>query len=112
MAKYELSHDILNRRIAELRGLQDEIVRDILYDNGRSMGGCIGSVTGRNGRYDLESIFLDEKCEYVEQDEYSEIPIACHLDYPAFEVDVNFYDLSIDERQQIVEMLIAESQKL
>jgi hypothetical protein len=69
------------------------------------MGGLIGAVTGMNGRYELESIFFWG-------DDHSGDSIICHLDYPAFEVDVDFDDLSVSERQQIVELLIAESQRL
>ena len=114
MAKYEFSHDLLNGAIEDVRNRQDELVRNILYDNGQGMGGLIGSVTGANGHYDLESIFLDPDCKYIEPDEgeNNTIPIVCHLNYPAFEVDVNFYWLSVDERQQIVELLIKEAQQL
>ena len=114
MAKYEFSHDQLNGLVEDVRNRQYELVRNILYDNGRTMGGLIGSITGANGHYDLESIFLDENCKYVEPDdeENNTIPIVCHLNYPAFEIDVNFYWLSVDERQQIVELLIKKTQEL
>ena len=114
MAKYEFSHDLLNEAVEDVCNRQDELVRNILYDNGQSVGGCIGSITGINGHYDLESIFLDPDCKYIEPDEgeNNTIPIVCHLNYPAFEIDVNFYWLSVDERQQIVELLIKEAQEL
>ena len=112
MAKYELEHDVLNEHIQSVRKEQDLIVRAILYDNGRSMGGLIGAVTGKNGRYEVESVFMDENHEYVDDNPDYEVPVVCHLDYAAFEVDVDYYDLSFDERQQIVELLIAESQRL
>lgn len=105
MAKYECAHDILNEHIQNVRKEQDELIRTILIDNGRNMGGLIGAVTGMNGRYELESIFFWG-------DDHSGDSIICHLDYPAFEVDVDFDDLSVSERQQIVELLIAESQRL
>lgn len=104
MAKYEISHDVLNRRIQELKGIQLEIVVDILKNNGRSIGGLIGSVTGMNGHYDLEHI-------YILNEDHDGYVVMCHLNYPAFEVDVDFYWLSLDERQQIVELLIREAQR-
>lgn len=114
MAKHEFTHDVLNSHMVIVNTAQDEIVRAILKENGHSMGGLIGSVTGANGHYDLESIFFDPDYKYVENEGEKEIdgvPIVCHLNYPAFEIDVNFCYLSVDERQQIVELLIKEEQK-
>lgn len=107
MAKFECSHDILNEHIRNIKKEQGELVRVILIDNGQGMGGLIGAVSGKNGRYELESIHIDGSYSLLDEDS----PIICHLDYPAFEVDVDFDDLSIDERQQIIDMLIAELQK-
>lgn len=107
MAKYEVTHDALNGSIEIVRSLQLELVVAILKDNGRAMGGCIGSITGTHGHYELESIYIENEVENS-----CECTIMCHLNYPAFEVDADFQYLSIDERQQIVELLINESQKL
>ncbi len=111
MARYALQHDQLNGLIEEVKKKQAELVRDILYDNGRCIGGMIGSVNGENGHYDLESICLDVKQQYMKSDD-GMATIVCHLNYPAFEADANYDYLSLDERQQIVELLIKEAQSL
>lgn len=107
MTKFETLYDNLNVFIERAKELQDAIVRDILIKNGRSIGGLIGHI---NGNYDLEYIFLDSEEKSVKS-ENGMVPIVCHLDFPAFEIDVDFFWMPFDERQQIVELLIKEAQK-
>ena len=111
MAKFETLHDNLNGSIERAKELQDTIVRGVLIENGRSMGGLIGHINGSSGNYDLEYIFLDPDEKSVKS-ENGMVPIVCHLDFPAFEIDVDFFWMPFDERQQIVELLIKEAQKL
>ena len=110
MAKNELSHDLLMGKLMEIKRKQEALIRGILIENGRIIGGSIGNVTGENGHYCLESIFLDpdQKCGHSFD---GLVPIVCHLNYPAFEVDVDLQWLSINECQQIIELLIKETQK-
>ena len=103
MEKYELKRDTLNWLIETAKKGQIELVTTILKENG-AIGGCIGSITGAHGHYDLESIYLEE--------DEGRCRVMCHLDYPAFETDADFRYLTLDERQQIIDLLIEELHRL
>lgn len=103
MDKYELKRDTLNWLIETTKRGQIELVTTILRKTG-AIGGCIGTITGMHGHYDLESIYLEENDEVCK--------VMCHLDYPAFEADADFSYLTLNERQQIIDLLIEELHRL
>lgn len=91
---YEKEVERIGLTISSVTKWQMEVMRIILGDHG-SLGGIVCSkVKGENGTYDVETIYNDGK------------NIMCHLDYPAFEVDVDFIDLSVSERMTILKGVI------
>ena len=71
-------------------------MRLILDHQSGGMGGLLGRVRGANGCYEVESI-------YDEFDDEGYPKPTCHLDFPSFETDVRFDDLTTSERQQIID---------
>lgn len=91
---YEKEVERIDCTLTSVTKWQMEVMRIILGDNG-SLGGIVCSkVKGENGTYDVETIY-----NYGNN-------IICHLDYPAFEVDVDFIDLSVSERMTILKGVI------
>ena len=108
-----MTHDILRDHIKIVEKEQFELIDKLIRD-ADGIGGLLGSVTGKNGHYEVESVILDQDFNFVEKhgDYDDNGAIVCHLDYPSFEVDVHYLDLPFDERQQILELVIAEMQRL
>ena len=94
--EYDNKRKLLNEWTIQQFKLQDELIMKILRD-GNELCGLVGVVSGENGTYEVESIYLEE--------ENLECEIVCHLNYPAFEADVLFEDFSIWERQQMIELV-------
>lgn len=91
---YEKEVERIDYTLKSVTQWQMQVMRIILGDHG-SMGGIVCSkVKGENGTYDVETIYNDGK------------NIMCHLDYPAFEVDVDFINLSVSERMTILKGVI------
>lgn len=96
--EYDNKRKLLNEWGVHQYRLQAELVMEILRDD-NEICGLLGTVKGENGIYEVESIYLEET------DGSSEREIVCHLNYPAFEIDVPFEDFSIWERQQMIELV-------
>lgn len=79
------------------------LMQQILDDTDGSFGGLLGEVQGENGTYQVESVFTDYGA--------GKQPMV-HCDYPAFETDVEFAELSLSEQNQILNLMIAELRRL
>ena len=96
--EYDNQRKLLKEWGVQQYRLQDELIRGILSD-GNELCGLLGTVTGENGTFQVESIYLEDENGDPESE------IMCHLNYPAFEIDAPFEDFSIWERQQMIELV-------
>ena len=98
---YQTKLNEINEKISEIKALQRELMLQILKDSNGGEGGLLGRVRGANGTFDVESIF----CTRIDE-ELTEPMIRA--DYPAFETDIEFDWLTLDEQHQVLECVIAE----
>jgi hypothetical protein len=98
---YQTKLNEINENIKEVKDMQQELMMQILKDHNGGEGGMFGSVRGRNGCFDVESIFCT-RCG----DEYTEPMI--HALYHAFETDIEFEWLTLSEQNEVLEGIIAE----
>lgn len=94
---YQTKLNEINEKIGEVKALQQELMMQILKDHNGGEGGMFGSVKGRNGMFDVESIFC-----------YDEETPMIHALYPAFETDIEFEWLTLNEQNEVLEGIIAE----
>ena len=90
--------DMLNAKIDEIGKEQERILLEIA--NGVELCGIVGTVMGTFGRFDVETI-------YQKRDKNGQYGNFCTLNLPcSADVEVKFSELSIDERQQIIELAL------
>lgn len=102
---YQTKLNEINEKISEVKAMQRELMMQILKDIDGGEGGLFGRVRGANGMFEVESIFCT-RCG----DEFTEPMI--HADFPAFETDIDFDWLSVDEQHQVLECVIAELKEI
>lgn len=89
----------------EISEMLHHLMMRILDDHNGGEGGLFGTVRGKNGTFDVESIFS----QY--DDDGNKVPMI-HADYPAFETDIEFDELTVSERFEILELVIDELRKV
>ena len=98
MAAFEFTLDMLNARISEIGKEQERILLAIADEV--ELCSIVGTVTGTFGRYDVESI-------YQQRDKDGDYCCFCTLNLPcSADVEVKFSELSVDEKQQIIEIAL------
>ena len=90
--QFDETESKLSDHILQIAKDEDAIMRIVLKQQGGGMGGIICSVIGHEGRYDVESIYMDSDV------------VKCHI-WTSFrcERDIRFDSLPIWERMQIIE---------
>lgn len=107
MASYEYPTMLseISEKIHEVQDLQHSLIMKILDDHNGGEGGLFGTVRGENGTFDMESIYS----QY--DDNGNKIPMI-HADFPAFECDIEFDELTVSEKYQILHDVIVELRKV
>lgn len=107
MASYEYPTMLseISEKILEVQDLQHSLIMKILDDHNGGEGGLFGTVRGENGTFDVESIYS----QY--DDNGNKIPMI-HADFPAFECDIEFDELTVSEKYQILHDVIVELRKV
>lgn len=105
---YQTKLNEINEKIAEVKAMQNELMMQILQDHSGGEGGMFGSVRGCNGTFDVESIYLDRRALHQSDKPDDEDVAMIRVNYPAFEADIEFDWLTLDEQHQVIEGVIAE----
>jgi hypothetical protein len=103
---YQTKLNEINEKISEIKTMQRELMEQILKDHNGGEGGMFGWVNGKNGRFQIESIFMGG--DFLDCHEEPMI----HADFPAFETDIEFDWLTLDEQHQVLECVIAELREI
>jgi len=95
MGRYEVIQDALQARLNDVFVLQSQLVNSMLNDMDLEN---LGTVKGANGTYEVESVIFwsDGRTKTVK----------CRLKYEAFSTGTDFDDLTVSERQQIVDLAL------
>lgn len=89
----------------EIQDMQHHLMMKILDNHNGGEGGLFGTVRGKNGTFDVESIYS----QY--DDEGNKVPMI-HADFPAFECDIEFDELTVSEKFEILQNVINELRKV
>ena len=92
-------------KIHEVQDMQHNLMMKILDDRNGGEGGLFGTVRGQNGTFDVESIYS----QY--DDNGNKVPMI-HADYPSFECDIEFDELTVSEKYQVLRDVIDELRKI
>lgn len=88
----------------EIQDMQHNLMMRILDDHNGGEGGLFGTVRGKNGTFDVESIFS-------QYDDGKKVPMV-HVNYYAFEADIEFDELTVSEKFDILQCVIDELRKV